>query len=279
MSTHAPDWYPDPFGRFDHRWHDGTGWTATVSRAGEQLTDPQGVAPGHTPTSARAEERVRRQVERQVESAGATAQRSASHHGLLDADVLVVNQKAKLVELSNEYMIYDEHGTQVGAVRQTNQSTGRKVARFLLDVDQFLTHKLEVTGPDGVTVLSLTRPAKLMRSTVIVDDARGSEIGRIVQQNVFGRIRFDLVAGGRSVGALKAENWRAWDFTVLDEQGVEVARIRKTFEGLARAMFTTADNYVVRIHRPLSDPLRSLVVAAAVSVDTALKQDDRGGGA
>ena len=38
-------------------------------------------------------------------------------------------------------------------------------------------------------------------------------------------------------------------------------------------VFTTADNYVVQIHRPLEDPLRSLVVASAVSVDLALKQD------
>ena len=43
-------------------------------------------------------------------------------------------------------------------------------------------------------------------------------------------------------------------------------------------MFTTADNYVVQIHRPLQDPLRPLVVAAALSVDTALKQDSRGFG-
>jgi hypothetical protein len=45
---------------------------------------------------------------------------------------------------------------------------------------------------------------------------------------------------------------------------------------LAKAVFTTADNYVVEIARPLEDPLRSLVVAAALSVDTALKQDARG---
>ncbi|SBW29090.1 hypothetical protein FDG2_6423 [Candidatus Protofrankia californiensis] len=50
----------------------------------------------------------------------------------------------------------------------------------------------------------------------------------------------------------------------------------KTWEGLARTLFTTADNYVVQIHRPLTDPLRSLVVASALTIDTALKQDSRG---
>jgi len=33
---------------------------------------------------------------------------------------------------------------------------------------------------------------------------------------------------------------------------------------------------VVRIHRDLDEPLRSLVVASALSIDTALKQDASG---
>ena len=55
-----------------------------------------------------------------------------------------------------------------------------------------------------------------------------------------------------------------------------MARITKTWEGLAKTIFTTADNYVVRIHRPLEQPLLTMVVAAALTVDTALKQDNRG---
>lgn len=41
-------------------------------------------------------------------------------------------------------------------------------------------------------------------------------------------------------------------------------------------MFTTADNYAVQVHRQLADPLASLVVASALTVDTALEQDNRG---
>ena len=75
---------------------------------------------------------------------------------------------------------------------------------------------------------------------------------------------------------MNAENWRAWNFNIQAAGGQEIARITKTWEGLLKTAFTTADNYVVQIHRPLVDPLRSLVVAAALCVDTALKQDDRG---
>jgi len=33
-------WYPDPSGRFELRYWDGSRWTEHVSRAGQQYTDP-----------------------------------------------------------------------------------------------------------------------------------------------------------------------------------------------------------------------------------------------
>jgi hypothetical protein len=98
----------------------------------------------------------------------------------------------------------------------------------------------------------------------------------VVQQNVFGKINFSLEAGGAAVGSINAENWRAWNFSIRDHTDTEVARITKTWEGLAKTMFTTADNYVVQIHAQLPQPFLSLVVASSLSVDTALKQDTVG---
>lgn len=39
-------WKPDPFGRFEMRYWNGTTWTDDVSNAGQQLKDPAGAAPG-----------------------------------------------------------------------------------------------------------------------------------------------------------------------------------------------------------------------------------------
>lgn len=190
--------------------------------------------------------------------------------------VLVVNQKAKLIEINNEYAVYNGDGTQVAAVRQVGQSTARKILRFVSSIDQYLTQRLEVVDMAGAVLLQLTRPAKVFKSTVVVSGPGGGEVGRIVQENMVGKIRFGLMVGDRRVGSINAENWRAWNFSIRDESESEVARITKTWEGLAKTMFTTADNYVVNLHRRLEDPLLSLVVASALSVDTALKQDDRG---
>lgn len=44
-------WFPDPHGRYDHRWFNGTAWTADVSSDGQRMVDPLGAAPsGWTPT-------------------------------------------------------------------------------------------------------------------------------------------------------------------------------------------------------------------------------------
>jgi uncharacterized protein YxjI len=192
--------------------------------------------------------------------------------------ILVVNQKAKIIEVSNEYAIYDQNARQIAAVREVGQSGLKKAVRLLTSYDQYLTHKLQVVDMAGTPLLTLTRPAKVMKSRIIVQDPAGNEIGQIVQQNVFGRIRFALESGGATLGSINAENWRAWNFSIRDHTDTEIARVTKTWEGLAKTMFTTADNYVVQIHRPLQGALQALVVAAALSIDTALKQDARGFG-
>ena len=196
---------------------------------------------------------------------------------LLNADRLVVNQKAKLVELNNQYVIRDVEGAELGYIQQEGQSKARKAFRFITDFDQFLTHRLSLYDAGGNKVLQMTRPAKIFKSRLQVEDGTGRKVGEIVQRNVFGKIRFDLVgAQGQPLGQIKAENWRAWDFSIVDQTDREVGRIDKKFVGVAKALFTTADNYVVDINPQLGGDARLLALAAASAVDTALKQDTRG---
>jgi uncharacterized protein YxjI len=264
------NWYPDPFGRHELRYWDGTQWTEHVSSNGKQSVD-QPVGASLIPTANRSTEKIVGDVAKVGANTGVVGGGS-----IFTEPVLVVNQKAKLIEVNNEYAIYDQHGTQIGAVRQVGQSTAKKVLRVVSSVDQFMTHKLQVVDMSGAVLLALTRPAKFVKSRVIVQDGQGRDLGAIVQQNAIGKIRFGLEAGGHTYGSIHAESWLAWNFKVSDHTGAEVARITKTWEGLAHTMFTTADNFVIQIHRPLEEPLRSLVVASSLAVDTALKQDNRG---
>jgi len=153
---------------------------------------------------------------------------------LLSRNVLVISQKPKFVEMTNEYAITDESGAALGAIRQEGQSKARKLLRLVTSVDQFLTTRLEVVDADGQVLLHLTRPAKIFKSRVVVADGNGRQIGTIVQENMIGKIRFGLLAGERSVGSINAENWRAWDFNICDHNGREVARVKKKWEGIVK---------------------------------------------
>ncbi len=292
MATTPANWYDDPTGRHQHRYWDGNAWTSHVSDDGIQGTDDIATATAamskqDSPSGldrldagltigdegSKVDEQLHGGGHRGVGIEGTV---SGGGGGILTEPILVVNQKAKLIELSNQYTVFDQHGSAIAAVNQVGQSTARKVLRLVSSLDQFLTTRLDITDSDGRVILRLTRPGKIVKSTVIVSDGNDVEIGRIVQQNAIGKINFALESGGRRLGTIKAENWRAWNFSITDAADREIARVTKTWEGLAKTMFTTADNYVLQISERAPEPLNSLVVASALSIDTALKQDSRG---
>jgi len=277
MSTTPANWYPDPTSRHQHRYWDGSKWTDHVSDNGVTATDPvvakqsvldsidQGLTVGNEGDKAKIQQQL--SGEHKYRSAQVNPAAFEGGGSLFTEPILVVNQKAKIIELNNQFGIFDKDGNHVAAVNETGQSAAKKAMRLLTSYDQYFTHKYDVVDNQGQVLLRLTRPAKVMKSKIIVSDGNDHEIGQI---------RFSLEAGGYSYGSIRAENWRAWNFRIENHEGREVARITKTFEGFAKTMFTTADNYVVQIHEKIEQPLISLVLAAAVTIDTALKQDDRG---
>ncbi len=300
----AADWHPDPAGRFEYRWWDGTDWSESVSTGGVVQQDPldsAGSAPasvgsamsvvpgatsqprapgaadqtGYMPVGTTDPNKIQAQMAKAAVAQQGTPVAPAGHD-LLSEQILVVNQKAKLIEINNEYAVYNSAGQQIGGIRQVGQSKLKKFVRVVAEVDQYLTHELEIVDLNGRRLLHIKRPAKVFKSKFEITGPSGGVVGRIVQKNMIGKIRFGLMVNGQEIGSINAENWRAWNFSIRDANENEIARITKTWEGLAKTMFTSADNYVVHIHTPLTEPLRSMVVASALSIDTALKQDKRG---
>jgi len=196
--------------------------------------------------------------------------------GMLEMDRLMFSQKAKLIELTNEFAVRDQDGNQVGIVRQEGQTLLKKIARFISSLDQLMTHRLAAYDADGSKVLEVVRPRKIFKSKVFVTDAAGQPVGSIQQQNVFGKIRFSFIGpGDEQLGGINAENWRAWNFSIVDAAGTEVGRITKKWAGV-KELFTTADNYLFEVNPQTTGSLRTLALASAVGVDLALKQDAQG---
>lgn len=270
MTGQAPaNWYPDPFTRHELRYWDGGQWTHHVAAHGRQGIDPPVGGPS-LPTANRASKKVQREVRR----AGVTADAQVGGGTLFTEPVLVVNQKAKFIEVNAEYAVYDQQGQQIGAVREVGQSIMKNAMAVRVAPNR--KRKLQIVDVNGRVVLALTRPANIVKSKVIVHDANGAVIGQVVQKSIgiIGNIRFALESGSQPLGSINGEGWETWDFNIQDATGHEIARITKTWAGLAKGLLRSdkRDKYVVEIHQPLDEPIRSLVIAAALAVDTALRQ-------
>jgi len=270
--SHPADWYADPLGRAELRYFDGTAWTEHVSTGGEQQVDPFGTEASMTSglgdyllTGANA-----------TKFTFTRPQWAGTGH-LFTEPILIVQQQGSYIETAAHYEIAGHDGTRLGSVRQVGQSQAKQLVRAFTNLDKHMTHRFEVLDAEGAVMLQLTRPAKVMKSRIVVADGAGTEIGRVVQENAFRKIRFDLEAGGRSVGTIQGTSWSDWDFIIIDADGAEIGRVVKSFEGIAKALLRNADSYVVAMHRPLEDPLRQLVIAAGVCIDTALHIDERRG--
>ncbi|GAA4383309.1 phospholipid scramblase-related protein [Agromyces bauzanensis] len=288
MSQQAPSgWFPDPFGRHEHRYWDGSQWTEHVGSQGRQLVDPPVVAPP-TPVALQVAQQtaviqpiapsapVNKKVQRQVRKLGVADMARTGGGTLLTEQILVVNQKAKLFEKRAEYAVFDQHGRKVGGVRQF----GSSMSRMAVGRDNE-TKRFQIVDREGRPLMTLTRPATMLKSKVVVMREDGAFVGQIVQENfgvmasVLGgrfNIRFRIESDGETLGTISAESWRAWDFSIQDPRGAEIGRITKTWAGFGKENFTKADNYVLEMYRQLEDPLLSLVVSAALVVDTVLKQ-------
>ena len=193
---------------------------------------------------------------------------------LLAQPIVQVRQKAKLFELRNQSELLDDAGAPIGSVQQVRQSPFTAIARIFSDLDVALPVELEVRE-SGALVRTLRKG--WFRMAVTVEDASGKPLGTIRKQIRMGKSRFALFDGmARPCGQVRAENWRAKDFAILDPTGREVGRVTKRWAGFAREVLTDADHYAIELPPSLVEPLRSLAFAAPFAIDLVMKQKDAG---
>lgn len=197
---------------------------------------------------------------------------------VLELPSLVVEQKTKLFEMRNEYRVFDETGARVGTIMQAKQSIFTFLARLGTDLDVALPVTLELTDASGAPVLVMHKP--WFRMTLNVSRPDGGPVGSIRKRVRLGKARFTISdETGREIGEVRARNWRARDFAVLDANGQPVAEVNKKWRGIAREAFTDADTYGIRLHDGTTEPLRTLALGAALAIDLVMKQKDVAGSA
>jgi hypothetical protein len=251
----AAGWWEDPFGRHELRFFDGHRWTPYV-RDGETdaMDEPGG------PVGEASKQHVR--------------------SPLLSQDVFVVERFTELGRRWSDRSVLRPDGTTAGMLRRAAPATSRSTSGLKALVTRDLTRNdvVELVDDKQAVVLTLIRPVGTPKSSVEVRDSEGRDAGRIVQQNLRRNETTYAFLGpnGRFLGDLQAESWVSWDLRVMDSHARHVATLTRDWTGLDLTRFPRPDDYVVRITDSVHEPLRTLVVACALSLEVVVKPDSLG---
>ena len=244
-------WSEDPYGRHELRFFDGHRWTPYVRDGDKNGLDE--------PTGPMAE---------------------SARSPLLDEDVLVVERFTDLGRRWSDRSVLRPDGTKAGMLRRATPAaplpTPETRARVVRDHTK--NDVVELVDDKHAVVLTLIRPIGVPKSWVEVRDSEGRDAGRIVQQ-ILRRNEMTfafLGANGQFLGDLQTDNWVAWDLRVMDSHTRQVATITRDWVGLDPTKFASPDDYVVRISGTVHEPLRTLVVACALSLEIAVRPDPSG---
>jgi Protein of unknown function (DUF2510)/Scramblase len=250
----AAGWRADPYGRHELRFFDGTRWTPYVRDAGADGVDEPGGPLGEV--------------------------RQQSRSALLTDELFVVERSTELGRRWSDRAVLRADGTRAGTLRRAAPGVNRTGGglKGLVARDQAKNDVVELVDDKQAVVVTLVRPVGAPKSSVEVHDSEGRDAGRIVQQSIRrNETTYSLLGpNGRFLGDLQAENWVSWNLRMVDAHARQVATITREWTGLDPATFPRPDDYVVRIDDSVNEPLRTLVVACALSLEVVVRPDSLG---
>jgi uncharacterized protein YxjI len=191
----------------------------------------------------------------------------------------LIREHVGAFKLRDVYDIFNgETGEQLG-VAQEKKGMLNIIAGFFISKRNLPTRVDVHAGNDinGPILFSIRRGFSFLRPKVEVLGPDGAMLGYFQTRLLTIGGKFGVYdATGKEVAMVKG-NWMSWNFSFTTSSGVELGVVSRQWGGIAKELFTSADNYVVAVHNP--DPSAAvLLLAAGLAIDTVYKEDDGGGG-
>jgi uncharacterized protein YxjI len=182
-----------------------------------------------------------------------------------------IDEKVQFLKFHNVYKVYDSMGLQVGTVTQ-HVSGWHKFLRLFLKKAMFPFH-LEVTDTNDRVLASIHRGWTFWMSKITIKDANDVISGFIKQKFRFLKPRFQIFDANEMQIAEINGDWKAWNFSITDQTGVQIGSINKKWAGVAKEFFTSADKYNVSIVPEYAEDRNKMnIVVTAITIDMVLKE-------
>lgn len=195
-------------------------------------------------------------------------------HPILNRNLFFVKEHVGILKAANHYDIYDPETQQmILHCREKNMGFFTKMFRFT-KYKKITPFEIDIKTVSGETVITCKKGTSWWLSTVEVMDGKGALIGKFKQKFFLMGARFQVLSATDQPLCILKGNWINWDFKFLSADKKEFAAVTKKWAGLAKELFTSADNYVLQISPevPENHSLRILILAAVMCIDFVLKE-------
>lgn len=194
-------------------------------------------------------------------------------NSILSRNLFFVKEHVGAFKAANNYDIHNPDNQEIiMTCREENLGFFTKLLRFT-DYKRMTPFNVEIKTASGEKIVTVKRGVSIFVSTVEVYDEKNKLIGKFKQKFFSLGGKFNVLdAKDRPVCTLKGK-WTSWDFKFVKD-GVEYAHVSKKWSGIGKELFTTADNYMLKIDDKVAedDPIRQLILAAVMCIDMVLKE-------
>jgi hypothetical protein len=167
-----------------------------------------------------------------------------------------------------DYGVFDPDGQPVGrAVYLSSEELKLLMRRYGLR--HWTAAALRIVDTGGAMLFVVAFPGWRGRAVLLISDGEGNELGDAVKTKGRLKVSYELRHAKRRIGSIQVMDRRQRRTLVRDDSGAEVAELRTVTEE-AGPVADRGDAYEVQIHKPLHEPLRSVVVACAVAFQAAI---------
>lgn len=193
---------------------------------------------------------------------------------LLDLNTYLIKEHAGIFKLCDKYDIYDPETNEKIGVAEEKPGGLVTFLRLLINKQLMPTKVIVTEGDTDDVVFTIRRGVGFFRTKVTVHNADGEQMGYFKSKILSlggGFLLFDN--NDKQVGEVKGD-WKGWNFKLISASGKEWGTVAKKWAGLAKELFTSADNYVVSLAPEVSGNvgLVTLLLAAGLAIDTVFKE-------
>jgi len=194
-------------------------------------------------------------------------------NSILNRNLFFVKEHVGMFKAANNFDIYNpDNQEMIMSCREEKLGFFTKLLRFT-DYKRMTPFNVEIKTNSGEKVLTVKRGISIILSTVEVFDENDNLVGKFKQKFFSIGGKFNVLDPSDNVICKLQGKWTSWDFKFVKENN-EYGHVSKKWAGLGKEMFTSADNYMLKINDavPKDDPLRILILAAVICIDMVLKE-------